>query len=96
VEIEIKDAARMDLREIAIYIARDNPDRSESFVEELLVRIETIGERPLSFPERNDWGEGIRRALHGRYLILFRVRDDRVEILRILHGARDIDSLLEP
>ncbi|MFA7603536.1 MAG: type II toxin-antitoxin system RelE/ParE family toxin [Novosphingobium sp.] len=94
--LEIKHAARIDLRDIATYIARDNPGRSESFVEELIARIETVAARPSSFPARNEWGEGIRSALHGRYVIVFRVGDDLVEILRILHGARDINSLLEP
>jgi plasmid stabilization system protein ParE len=29
-------------------------------------------------------------ALKGNYVILFRVRQDRIEIARILHGARDL------
>lgn len=93
---EVRQAARNDLSDIASYIARDNPERSVSFIEELLSRIETVFERPLSFPPRTELGSDIRSAVHGRYLILFRVSDSLVEVLRVLHGARDIDSLLEP
>ena len=28
------------------------------------------------------------------YLIFYRIQDDRVEILRVLHGARDLEGLL--
>ena len=93
---EVRQTARNDLSDIAAYISRDNPERSVSFVEELVERIETIFERPLSFPARSEFGSGVRSAVHGRYLILFRVSESLVEVLRVLHGARDIDNLLEP
>jgi toxin ParE1/3/4 len=28
------------------------------------------------------------------YLIFYRIQDDRVEILRVLHGARDLEDIL--
>jgi toxin ParE1/3/4 len=28
------------------------------------------------------------------YLVFYRVQDDRVEILRVLHGARDLEGIL--
>lgn len=37
---------------------------------------------------------GLRRRLHAGYLIFYRVGTDRVEIVRIIHGARDYPSLL--
>jgi toxin ParE1/3/4 len=92
---EIKQGARFDLREIADYIAHDNPDSAESFIDELQARIETVFERPITFPARTEWATGVRSALFGRYVIIFRFGDDLVEILRVIHGARDIDSLLE-
>jgi len=93
---EVRQTAQNDLSDIATYIARDNPERSVTFIEDLLGRIETVFERPLSFPARSEFGAGIRSAVHGRYLILFRVSESLVEVLRVLHGTRDIDSLLEP
>ena len=92
---EVRQAARNDLSDIATYIARDNPERAVSFIEELLARIEMVFERPLSFPARGELGAGVRSAIHGRYLIFFRVSERLIEILRVLHGARDIDYLLE-
>jgi plasmid stabilization system protein ParE len=39
---------------------------------------------------------GIRRRPVGKYLILYRIDQDRVGIVRILHGARDYERLLFP
>jgi toxin ParE1/3/4 len=38
--------------------------------------------------------KGIRRVVHGNYLIFYHVMDERITILRVLHGAMDIDAQL--
>jgi len=93
-KFRIASAARQDLREIAEYIARDNPVRAVSYVKELNDRIRSVAVRPLIYPERESWRKGLRSAHHGRYHIVFRIEGDVVEFLRVLHGARDIAGLL--
>jgi plasmid stabilization system protein ParE len=39
---------------------------------------------------------GMRRVAHGNYLIFFRIVDARVEVVHVLHGARDYEHLLFP
>jgi toxin ParE1/3/4 len=39
---------------------------------------------------------GVRRVPHGDYLIFYRVTADTVEILHILHGARDYEPIMFP
>jgi toxin ParE1/3/4 len=92
-QFRIRPAAYADMDAIADFIRRDNPERAESFSEELAQKIETVAERPLSFPARAEFGRTIRSALHGNYLILFRFENEEVEIVRVLHGARDIEGL---
>jgi len=89
----ITPAAQADMDAIGEFIRPDNPVRAESFIEELAARIETIAERPLSFPACPDLGPGLRSALHGNYLIVFLFDNDEVVIARVVHGARDIESL---
>ncbi len=89
--------ATADLREIGLFIARDNRTRARSFVRELQAKAREIGEMPRAFPlvpryERH----GIRRRPYGRYLIFYRIEGDRVVVVHILHGARDYESLLFP
>jgi len=80
--------AAIDLEEIGDYIALSNPDRAISFVDELLSRCAAVAERPTSYPRREDFGIGIRMAVHGRYRILFRVDCEGARIERIVHSAR--------
>jgi toxin ParE1/3/4 len=92
-KIVISRIARNDLDDIANYIRQDNPFRAQSFIEEIVAKFRIIAERPLSFPARDDLAKGIRSALHGNYLILFEAGDDVLEIVRIIHGTRDLDNL---
>jgi toxin ParE1/3/4 len=85
--------AAEDLEEIAEYIARDNPQRALSFIDELRERCERLCLFPAAAPLRPDVGEGIRIVPFGRYLILYSIREAQLLIERILHGARDIPRL---
>jgi toxin ParE1/3/4 len=38
---------------------------------------------------------GIRRRVHGNYLIFYRVEVDRIYVIHILHSARDHERLLD-
>lgn len=93
-KVGISPQARLDLLDIQEHIAQDNPWRARTFVEEIIAKIESVGTRPLSFPILHDAFPDHRVARHGRYLIVFMVFDDEVSIDRVVHGARDIPSLL--
>jgi toxin ParE1/3/4 len=82
-----------DLADITDYISRDNPVRALSFAEELEAHFTEICKRPLSFSPRPEWGKGRHSAIYGRYVIIFHVHSDQIKILRVVHGARDIDEL---
>ena len=89
------EAAESDLEAIGDWIAKDNPGRAMTFVRELRRSCVDIGPRPLGYPfVEHRRGEGIRRKVHGNYLIFYRVWLDAVEILRVLHGARDYARIL--
>ena len=94
-KVLISARARADLFDIEAYISRDNPDRARSFVDELIERIAATGDRPRSFPNWTDRLPDLRIAHYRRYRILFRVTSDAVWIERVIHGARDIEALLD-
>ncbi len=91
------DRAIHDLTEIGDYIAADNPRRAGSFVRKLRTKALYIGRMPRAFPllERHET-TGIRRRAVDRYLIFYRIDDDRISIIHVLHGARDFEALLFP
>ena len=84
-----------DLEEIGDYIARDNPARAVSFVEELREACKRLPESPESHPTRSEFGAGLRVAIYRRYMIFFRVLPNEVRVERILHGARDLPRTLK-
>jgi toxin ParE1/3/4 len=89
----LSPAARDDLLTIGLYIAEDNPTRAESFVAELEAKARQISEWPSRFPARDGISPGLRAAIHGAYLLLFRELDNEVRVVRILHGARNLPQI---
>jgi toxin ParE1/3/4 len=88
--------ARNDLRQIVTAISRDNPNRAISFVDELEQRCKALIKAPLAYailPRYFD--KGIRRIVHGNYLIFYRVVDDEIIVLRMLHSAMDVDVQMD-
>lgn len=39
---------------------------------------------------------GVRRRVHGRYLIFYCIAEDRIVILHVLNGAMDVEAILFP
>jgi toxin ParE1/3/4 len=85
--------ARIDLLGIGSNIEQFNPPRSETFVTELRTKANNIAHFPNAYPARDDLQAGLRIAIHGHYNILFRVTDLEVEIVRVIHGARDLHAI---
>jgi len=71
------------------YIARDNPARTVTFVQQLREHRRGL----VAFPEarrlRPELGEGVRLSVFGNYV----VHEDILEIRRVAHGARDLADL---
>lgn len=89
----ILPAARADLIKIGDFIAQDNPSRALSFLAEIEIKMRQAAERPESFPARHEVREGLRSARHGRYLIFFLEADEEVQVVRVLHGAKDLSQV---
>ena len=84
----------IDLEEIRAWIARDNPGRANSFVDELIAACEGLAEFPLQFPlARFRTRRAVHQRPYGKYLILYEVGANHVEVVGIVHGARDLDAL---
>ena len=88
-QVEFTSLAETDLREIALYIGSDNPQRAITFVLELRAASRGIGDFPRRFEKIADRnGEAVRRRIYGSYAIIYRHNDERTAILRIIHGSK--------
>ena len=93
--LEISGEAENDLEQIVDYIAERNPWRALSFIRELRGKCEDLVDNPNGFalvPRYEHYG--IRRRVHGDYLIFYRVDNAKVVIIHILHGATDYGATL--
>lgn len=89
--------AEFDLETIGNFIARDNPAKALSFIVELRQCCSGIAQTPEAFalvPRYKSMG--IRRRVFGAYLIFYRINQNRVEVVHILHGAMNYEQLLFP
>lgn len=92
--LEFSPAADVDLVEIASFIARDNVPRAITFIDELEAACSKLIDYPHSGVARSDLRAGLRFKPHGSYVIFYSVLETVIRIERILHGARDISSIL--
>lgn len=89
--VRLADAALRDLTAIEDHVALDKPDAARRLVRTLFKRCETLAQNPRRYPAAGV--ADLRKRPEGAYLIFYRVTDD-VEIVRILHAARDWTHLL--
>jgi plasmid stabilization system protein ParE len=89
--------AEADLEQIAAYVAEQSPRSALTLVRELQESCETLLDAPRGYPLVPRYEHlGIRRRPVGRFLIFYRVSQDAIEVIHILHGARDHEPLLFP
>lgn len=87
--VELSAEAEADLEAIATFIAEDSVVQALHFVEELQSACRRITDFPRRFPVFRD---DVRKALHGSYLIFFKIEEDVIYVIHILHGATDYDA----
>jgi plasmid stabilization system protein ParE len=84
--------AAADLESITEYIAENSPHYACLFAIDVLSAVEQLTDFPHSgriVPELAQ--ADIRELLFGSYRIIYRVKNEIVEILTIFHGARLLD-----
>jgi toxin ParE1/3/4 len=86
-------ASREDLREILDRIAIDKPGAALRHVEKLEDACRALARNPEMGTARDDLMAGVRIWSVGNYAIFFRRAQDGIEVIRVVHGARDFDAI---
>jgi toxin ParE1/3/4 len=89
----ISPCARDDLDQAWDYIAVDNPMAATKWLAELSKKFALLSRNPLLCEECRQLGGDLRRLSAGSYVVFYRVQSSGIEIVRVIHGARDIDFL---
>ncbi len=94
-QLRIGPRASEDLLEIWSYIADDSEVNADGFIDRIYETIEMLARQPGLGRRREELAPGIQSFPVGRYVIFYRVGSGAIEIARVLHGARDIESIFE-
>ncbi len=92
--VRISADAEADLDAIWLYIANDSPLSADRFLERLVTTLTTtLSTLPLAGRTRDEFEAGLRSFPVENYIAFYRVRKSTVEIVRIIHGARDLGAI---
>lgn len=92
--VRFSPQARRDLIEIDDWLARESAKLAVSVIRRLQQTCLMLSEHPKAYPAVLEYPDlALRKRVSGNYLIFYRVADV-VDIVRIIHGARDYDALL--
>lgn len=90
----LTEPADTDLDEILIFIAEGNLEAALTFNSRLIEIFELLAENPKLGRKRKEFTPDARSFSEGNYLIVYRILiNNDVEVLRVLHGARDLDEI---
>ncbi|MAW99994.1 MAG: plasmid stabilization protein [Sphingomonas sp.] len=89
--IELRPSADRDLDDIFDWIAKDDPDAAERLVRRLIDAIRRLSAFPELGMPRPEIHVEARGLSVGNYLVLYRITSQAVEIVRVVHGAMDVE-----
>ena len=87
--------AEVDILEIWGYIAEDSFIDADRWVDRLDEKLSLWATQPLMGRNRDELSAGVRSLVFGRYIVFFEPLPDGIDIVRVLHGSRDIDASFE-
>ena len=87
--------AGRDLEKIEEFISLDNPDAAARLLLAIHKKCVLVSRQPQMGRARFDLASELRGFPVGNYLIFYRPTTDGIEVIRVLHGARDIPELFD-
>ena len=93
--VVIRPKALEDLAEIWAYISEDSPRQADAFAAAIDREIRDLARRPLIGRARPELLTDLRSLPFGRYVIFYLPRKRGIEVVRVLHGARDLKPLFD-
>ncbi len=87
--------ARNDLIEIWLYIAQENQAAANSLIASIEEKLNLLSDSPQMGQTRDDLAPLMRSFPVNKYLLFYRPISDGIQLVRVIHGARDIQNIFE-
>jgi toxin ParE1/3/4 len=85
--------AELDLLEIWDYIADDSLDRADDFLDRIDEKLCLLASHPGMGRQREELLPGLQSFPVGNYIVFYRAIEGGIDVIRILHGSRDIEEM---
>jgi len=85
--------ADQDLEKIWFFVAQDDPVAADRWLDTLEDKLGLLADNPLMGPARPDIAPELRYHPVGNYLLPYRIVSGGIEVVRVVHGARDLLDL---
>ena len=88
--VRLSPAAAQDIRDVQSYTLEQwGPEQWHDYLDKLNSVFEKLSHNPALGAERADVRTGLRSIPIGVHVVWYRIRNDNLEVVRILHGAMD-------
>ena len=94
-EFRLSALAEADLTDIWDYVAGYDEQVADAQIERLVKRFGMLATFQGAGRDRNELSKGLKSFPVDRYVIFYRVIAEGIEVIRVLHGSRDIEKLFE-
>ncbi len=92
----VSPEAEDDLLDIWAFVADDNPGAADRLIDTFYEHFIELARQPAMGRKRPEFqGPNYRSFPIGNYLVFYQPFDNHIEIARVLHGARDLPTVLE-
>lgn len=85
----------VDLDEIYDFIATDNSTAALRFIKLLEKKCQWLAKSPAIGRKRRELSLELRSFPIEKYIIFYRPVQNGIQVIRILHGARDVEDIFE-
>ncbi|RYB03466.1 type II toxin-antitoxin system RelE/ParE family toxin [Lichenibacterium ramalinae] len=85
--------ARLDLLDLWRHVAAHDSGRADDLLDRIEASCRVLRDHPRFGRARPDVGEGARMLVIERWIALYRIVGDDVQVVRIVDGARDLGQL---
>jgi len=93
--VVIRPQALQGIAEIWAYIAEHSPRQADIFAAALDHEIRELARRPMIGRARPELFADLRSLPFGRYVIFYLPGKRGIEVVRVLHGSRDVKPLFD-
>lgn len=92
-ELEISSEAEIDLFDIWLYIAEDQPVNADRYLDKLQEKAQRLAEFPDLGRDRPELAEALKSFPVDRYNLYYTATETKLILVRVLPGDRDITAI---